>query len=107
MPETYRKLTEGDDPFGALPYGQMTDAIDIVAAMAKHAVIGTSGVTEDFHTCLGLLRGRVREVQQSMAWSDYRKEYGVSAGTLSEAHKAFLAGWEAALGKSFEGGPLR
>lgn len=40
-------------------------------------------------------------------WSDYRKGYGVSAVALTEAHKAFIAGWEAARGKSFEGGPLR
>ncbi|WP_280245556.1 hypothetical protein [Nocardia abscessus] len=40
-------------------------------------------------------------------WSDYRKEYGVSEHALTEAHKAFRAGWKAAHGKSFEGDPLR
>ncbi len=40
-------------------------------------------------------------------WSDYRKKYGVSGRALIAAHKAFTAGWEAARGKSFEGGPLR
>jgi hypothetical protein len=30
------------------------------------------------------------------AWSDYRKDYGVPADTMSAAHKAFLAGWKAA-----------
>lgn len=29
------------------------------------------------------------------------------AVALTEAHMAFVAGWEAARGKSFEGGPLR
>jgi hypothetical protein len=40
-------------------------------------------------------------------WSDYRKGYGVPEAALMHAHKAFKAGWEAARGKSLEGGPLR
>ncbi|MEV4127053.1 hypothetical protein [Nocardia sp. NPDC049707] len=40
-------------------------------------------------------------------WSDYRKEYGASRDPLKAARQAFIAGWEAARGKSFEGGPLR
>ena len=30
------------------------------------------------------------------AWSDYRKDYGVSQVDLAVAHRAFLAGWKAA-----------
>ena len=40
-------------------------------------------------------------------WSDYRKNYGVSAASMAAAHKAFVAGWKAARGMSHEGGPLR
>ncbi|MFR9773131.1 hypothetical protein [Nocardia sp. SC052] len=40
-------------------------------------------------------------------WCDYRTAFGVSEHALTETHKAFRAGWEAARGKSFEGGPLR
>lgn len=36
-------------------------------------------------------------------WSDYRKEYGVSRNALTEARKAFEAGWKAARGESFDG----
>lgn len=34
--------------------------------------------------------------EAACAWSDYRKDYGVSSGHLSAAHQAFLAGWKAA-----------
>ena len=40
-------------------------------------------------------------------WSDYRKVYGVSASALTETHRAFLAGYEAARGMSHEPGALR
>lgn len=40
-------------------------------------------------------------------WSDYRKSYGVGSDPMTAARKAFQAGWEAATGKTFEGGPLR
>lgn len=36
------------------------------------------------------------QVDAACAWSDYRKDYGVSTEHLSAAHKAFLAGWKAA-----------
>lgn len=48
----------------------------------------------------------IDSVDIAVAWSDYRKDYGVSTRALPEAHKAFIAGWEAARGRSFEGGPL-
>lgn len=35
-------------------------------------------------------------VQMACAWSDYRKDYGVSAESMIVAHKAFNAGWKAA-----------
>lgn len=31
------------------------------------------------------------------AWSDYRSDYGVHPSDLTAAHKAFKAGWQAAL----------
>lgn len=42
-------------------------------------------------------------------WSDYRKEYGVSADdkARSREHQAFTAGWKAAKGTLDVGGPLR
>lgn len=30
------------------------------------------------------------------AWSDYRKDYGISEEHMNAAHKAFKAGWKAA-----------
>ncbi len=36
------------------------------------------------------------EIDLACAWSDYRKDYGVSADDLAAAHKAFAAGWKAA-----------
>lgn len=106
MPE-HRELAPDDDPFGALPYEQMTDALATVQAMADHAVIGDNATTDAFRGCLDLLHGRVKEVQQSMEWTNYRKTYGVSATAMPEAHKAFLAGWDAAQGASTGPGPLR
>lgn len=47
------------------------------------------------------------KIEIACEWSDYRKSYGVSATAMREAHKAFIAGWEAARGKSHEPGPLR
>lgn len=46
-------------------------------------------------------------VEIACEWSDYRKAYGVSAEAMTEAHKAFQAGWAAARGQSHEEGPLR
>ncbi|MFD3426095.1 hypothetical protein [Nocardia fluminea] len=42
-------------------------------------------------------------------WSDYRKDYadGLDPNTYRHVHEAFKSGWEAAQGKTFEGGPLR
>lgn len=41
----------------------------------------------------------MREIEEvderAAAWSDYRKEYGVSRSDLAAAHKAFCAGWDA------------
>jgi len=51
---------------------------------------------------LALRQAKEAETQQeaanemAAAWSDYRKDYGVDAGCLSAAHKAFKAGWTAA-----------
>lgn len=35
-------------------------------------------------------------IEIAFAWSDYRKEYGVSESNMTAAHKAFRAGWKAA-----------
>jgi hypothetical protein len=107
---TYRKLTDGDDPFGALPAQQMLDAVHIVKAMAVQEVLTGHHLPlalDELDSALDALRRRVISNEQACEWSDYRKAYGVSAHALSEAHKAFIAGWEAGQGKSFEGGPLR
>lgn len=40
------------------------------------------------------------------AWVEYRKEYGVLGADMTQAHKAFMAGWAAAHGH-MEDGPLR
>lgn len=36
------------------------------------------------------------EIEMQCEWADYRKHYGVSESAMSEAHKAFVAGWEGA-----------
>ncbi|WP_280503012.1 hypothetical protein [Nocardia farcinica] len=43
---------------------------------------------------------------RTIAWATYRKAYGVSAAALNEAHKAFLAGWDAR-GEGIEEGVQR
>lgn len=40
--------------------------------------------------------GAAGDLDAACAWSDYRRDYGVSADNLTAAHKAFLAGWKAA-----------
>ena len=37
-----------------------------------------------------------KDVERACAWADYRKDYGVSTREMNAAHKAFLAGWQAA-----------
>lgn len=106
MPEN-RKLT---DPIGSLPYAQLAEAIDIVTAMARQEVLSGGGfpvAVDEFYVGLGVLRHRVISTQQACEWSDYRKAYGVSEAALTEAHKAFIAGWQAGQGKSFEEGAVR
>lgn len=46
---------------------------------------------------------------RACAWSDFRKEYGVSANdqTRQAEYRAFCAGWDAAQGALDVGGPLR
>lgn len=106
MTDRYRKLAEGDDPFGALPYEQMLEAIATIKAMARQHILNGDSfplMIDEFDMGLETLRRRVIAIQQAMAWSDYRKAFDVS----DHAHKAFIAGWQAAQGKSFEGGALR
>lgn len=49
------------------------------------------------------------EELMACAWSDYRKEYGVSADpeVLKREHRAFTAGWQAARGTLDIGGVQR
>lgn len=42
------------------------------------------------------------EVNMASEWSDYRKHYGVSSESMTAAHQAFKAGWQAARGASHE-----
>lgn len=48
-------------------------------------------------------------LDMACAWSDYRKEFGVSAdpSTKRREYKAFRAGWEAARGELGTGGPVQ
>jgi hypothetical protein len=39
----------------------------------------------------------------AVAWTDYRNAYGVTNGQMVIAHKAFLAGWDAAYGADHAG----
>ncbi|WP_454729001.1 hypothetical protein [Cellulosimicrobium protaetiae] len=54
-------------------------------------------------------RGGGESVETACAWSDYRKDYGVSVDEAERAreHAAFTAGWQAARGTLDAGGPLR
>jgi len=106
----YRKLRVGDDPFGALTNEQMSEALAITDAMARQQVLNGDGfpiAVDEFYEGTAALRRQMVKNRQAAEWSDYRKDYGVSESAMSEAHRAFIAGWEAALGKSYEGGPLR
>lgn len=49
------------------------------------------------------------EIALATAWSDFRKEYGVSAddATRAKEHAAFKAGWAAARGTLDIGGVQR
>ena len=42
-------------------------------------------------------------IERSIAWVEYRDEYGAS----TQEHKAFCAGWDAALGRLDIGGVQR
>ena len=49
------------------------------------------------------------EIELATAWSDFRKEYGVSANdaTRAKEYRSFKAGWEAAKGTLDIGGVQR
>lgn len=49
------------------------------------------------------------ETARAAAWSDFRKEYGVSSDDQTRAaeHRAFVAGWDAARGMLDVGGVQR
>lgn len=73
-------------------------------------------VDNNFHQSLSAhLRARADRIEHEQRdrerrdceWSDYRKEYGVREAAMTEAHRAFLAGWAAAQGETFEGGAVR
>lgn len=38
-----------------------------------------------------------QQAERQCAWADYRKDYGVEEAEMAAAHKAFNAGWQAAL----------
>ena len=44
---------------------------------------------------------------RAFEWANYRNAYGVNGGDIIAAHKAFAAGWDAAQGRTHEGGLIR
>ena len=110
MPENRQKRAEGDDPFGSLSDAQMFVALRVVAAMARQEVRSINRfplAIDDFLAGLDCLRRQVIANQQACEWSDYRKTLIATPADLAQVHKAFIAGWEAGQGKSFEEGALR
>lgn len=51
--------------------------------------------------------GSDEPVEMACAWSNFRKDYGASADETAWEHAAFMAGWNAAMGRLEVGGPLR
>jgi hypothetical protein len=75
-------------------------------ARATHSIM-TAGI---WSTAAQHARDEVRQAEDeqiAVAWSDYRKDYGVTDDRLTEAHEAFKAGWQAAHGTLDAGGPQR
>ncbi len=105
----YRKLAEGDDPFSALPDEQLFDALAIVKAMARQQVPtpGFPVAIDEFYDGIESLRRQVVSNQQAVAWSDWCKTFGPSREAEGVMRKAFIGGWNAALGEGTEPGGLR
>lgn len=68
------------------------------------------GISAGYLACLELciqqIESSINEKDLDRAtceWSDYRKHYGVKTGDLTASYKGFMAGFEAALGESYEG----
>ena len=68
------------------------------------------GISAGYLACLELciqqLEASINEKNKDLAaceWSNYRKHYGIPPGHSITLFKAFMAGFEAALGESYEG----
>lgn len=70
--------------------------MDAAADHCEEAAIG----------CEGSLLDLDRAESLACAWADYRNDYGVHPSDITAAHKAFKAGWQAAL-KGDQSGVLR
>lgn len=66
----------------------------------------SAGYLACLQVCIQQLETAINEKSIDTAtceWSDYRKHYGVKTTDLTVSYKSFMAGFEAALGKSYEG----
>lgn len=61
--------------------------MDAAADHCEQTAIGWEGSLLDLE----------RREALACAWADYRKDYGVHPSDITTAHKAFKAGWQAAL----------
>lgn len=59
----------------------------IAADHCEEAAIGWEGSLLDLQ----------RNQERACAWADYRKDHGVHVNDITIAHRAFLAGWQAAV----------
>lgn len=103
------------------PSGTLLEKPDEWAAwLIEHEYHDVSLVTENsspfglphFQANRGTIQFKVRtedDVLVACAWSDFRKEYGVSVDdeTRKAEHRAFLAGWAASKGTLDVGGVQR
>lgn len=97
-------------------YDRILNTETLVTAIATHLGITTSTTSttsqpeaEALASVPVYAREGDERVEMACAWSDYRKDYGVSVDDAARAreHAAFTAGWQAARGTLDAGGPQR
>jgi len=70
------------------------------------AVVGSVSAHLELHTRRRDDRVQARRVDEhadrASGWCDYRNDFGIDVADLDAAHKAFLAGWDAARGRTDE-----
>jgi hypothetical protein len=94
-------------------YSTLPSSFAIAQANAVPLDVDTSTTTEPEAEALASVAVPVcvgdEPVEMACAWSDFRKDYGVSADESARAreHQAFMAGWLAASGRLDAGGSLR